>query len=242
MKYRGWMVGAASVLMVAGLAVAQPEQPKGPKPGNIKSVDGKARPAGNAQPGKDTPGNAMDPMAEMMKMGEPGEHHQQIAALAGDWDAVTKFRMMPDQPWEESKGTMKSRVEWGGRFLVSEFQGDMGGQTFTGESVWGYDNLSKKYQSTWRDSMMTGLMYMEGTGDGKKFELAGQCIDPMDGKTKTSRNVITITSANSYKMEMYSPGPDGKDFMCMEITYTRTGATGMAPSRSTGEAQPKNTR
>lgn len=241
MKHRGWMVGAVSMVAAAGLAFAQPENTKpGPKPAPVKPIDGNAKPTQPAKDGKNT--GAADPAMEMMmQMGAPGEHHKHLAALVGDWSAVTKFRMAPDQPWNESKGTMKSRLEWGGRFLVSDFQGDMGGQSFTGQSTWGYDNMSKKYQTTWRDSMMTTLTFMEGAGDGKKYELSGQCVDPMDGKTKTSRNVITITSPTSYKMEMYSPGPDGKDFMGMEITYTRSGLGGITP-KGAGEAQPKGNK
>jgi len=43
----------------------------------------------------------------------------------------------------------------------------------------------------------------------------------MTGKKATLRSVITWTDANTFKMEMYGPAPDGKEAKMMEIVAKR---------------------
>ena len=96
------------------------------------------------------------------------------------------------------------------------------GGAFTGIGVTGYDNYTKKYVSTWMDSMGTGIFRMEGTGsaDGRTITQKGSHEDPMQGRMN-HRAVTKIVDDNTEVFEMYNTGKDGKETKMMEITYTR---------------------
>jgi hypothetical protein len=81
----------------------------------------------------------------------------------GRWNTKTKEWMDPGQPPMESAGTCEQTMLCGARFLRQECAGTMMGTMVTGIVVIGYDNHSKKYISTWMDSMGTGIFFMEGT-------------------------------------------------------------------------------
>jgi hypothetical protein len=156
------------------------------------------------------------------KLATPGEPHKQLASLAGSWTTKTKSWMEPDKPPMESTGTCEDKALLDGRFLQQECTGEMMGQPYTGIGVHGYDNLTKKYVTTWMDSMGTGIFVMDGTAsaDGKTITLHGSHPDPMGGVMK-HRAVWKIVDANTQTFEMYHKGKDGKEMKMMEITYTR---------------------
>ena len=161
-------------------------------------------------------------METYKKLATPGEPHQQLASLAGSWTTKTKSWMEPDKPPMESTGSCDEKVLLDGRFLQEECTGEMMGQPFTGIGVHGYDNLAKKYVTTWMDSMGTGIFFMDGTAsaDGKTITLHGSHKDPMGGTMK-HRAVWKFVDANTQTFEMYGMGQHGKDMKMMEITYTR---------------------
>ena len=174
---------------------------------------------------KEQPPAEMDMQAMMdtyKKLATPGEPHKQLASLAGSWTTKTKSWMEPDKPPMESTGTCEDKTLLDGRFLRQECIGEMMGQPYTGIGVHGYDNLTKKYVTTWMDSMGTGIFVMDGTAsaDGKTITLHGSHPDPMGGVMK-HRAVWKFVDANTQTFEMYHAGKDGKDMKMMEITYTR---------------------
>jgi len=167
----------------------------------------------------------MDPQETMemyKKFATPGEPHKQLASLAGSWTTKTKMWMEPNKPPTETTGFCEQKVILEGRFLQQECTGEMMGGSFTGIGVTGYDNQTKKYVSTWMDSMGTGIFVMEGTGsaDGKTFTQKGSHADPVQGQMK-HRAVTRIVNDNTEVFEMYGAGKDGKEMKMMEIIYTR---------------------
>lgn len=168
---------------------------------------------------------SMDPQAMMevyQKLATPGEPHKQFASLAGSWTTKTKSWMEPDKPPMESTGACEDKVLLDGRYLQQECTGEMMGQPFTGIGVHGYDNFTKKYVTTWIDSMGTGIFSMDGTAsaDGKTITLEGSHPDPFEVVMK-HRAVWTFVDANTQTFEMYEIGKHGKDMKMMEITYMR---------------------
>ena len=171
------------------------------------------------------PEKQMDPQAMMetyQKLATPGEPHKQLASLAGSWTTKTKSWMEPNKPPTESDGSCEQKMLLDGRFLHQECTGDMMGQPFTGIGVIGYDNHTKKYISTWMDSMGTGIYVMEGTAsaDGKTITQKGQYDDPIEGHMKL-RGVTKMMDDNTEIFEMYGTGKKGKEAKMMEITYRR---------------------
>lgn len=171
------------------------------------------------------PEKQMDPQAMMeiyAKLATPGEPHKQFVSLAGSWTTQTKEWMEPGKPPMESAGTCDFKMLLGGRFLQQEFTSEMMGQPYSGIGTTAYDNLRKRYVSTWIDTMGTGIFVMEGTAsaDGKTITLKGQHDEPGGGHM-THRAVWKIADSNAQTFEMYGTHKHGKEMKMMEITYTR---------------------
>ena len=161
-------------------------------------------------------------MEAYAKLATPGEPHKQLASLAGSWTTKTKEWMEPGKPPTESAGSAEMKTLLDGRFLQQEFTGDMMGHPYSGIGTTGYDNLRKRYVSTWIDSMGTGVFVMEGTAspDGKTITLKGQHAE-LGGGQMSHRAVWKIVDANSQTFDMYGTHKGGKEMKMMEITYTR---------------------
>jgi len=171
------------------------------------------------------PEKQMDPQAMMemyQKLATPGEPHKLFASLAGSWTTKTKEWMEPGKPPTESTGTAEMKMLLDGRFLQQEFTSQMMGQPFSGIGIDGYDNLRKRYVTTWIDTMGTGIFQMEGTAsaDGKTITLKGRHDEPGGGQM-THRAVWKIVDSNTQSFDMYGTHKQGKELKMLEIAYTR---------------------
>lgn len=166
-----------------------------------------------------------DPKMEAwQKFMTPGEDHKILKDLSGKWKYTSKMWQAPGTEAMESKGTANAKLIMGGRFVETEFKGKAMGQPFTGRGTLGFNNAKKVYESTWIDTMSTGIMMASGgTYDAatKTLTEKGMMMDPMDNKEKPYRAETKFVSKNSYTFTMYDTGPDGKEFKSMEIVYTR---------------------
>jgi len=168
---------------------------------------------------------SMDPQAMMevyTKLAAPGEQHKQLASLAGSWTTKTKEWMEPNKPPTESTGSAEMKILLDGRFLQQELTGQMMGQPFSGIEITAYDNLLKRYVTSWMSTMGTGIFTMEGTAstDGKTITLKGQHAEPGGGYMK-HRAIWKIVDSNTQTFDMYGTYPGGKEWKMMEMTYTR---------------------
>ena len=144
-----------------------------------------------------------------------------LTKLAGTWDA-TATMMMPGMPTSTSKATMVYKPI-GQTWVSCDYRGDLMGQEFNGHGVDGYDPKTKKFVSTWVDSMTTQIMMMEGTYDAasKTLTMTGECEDHMTGKMVTKRMTTEFKDADTMVMRMFGPGQDGKEFEGMKIEFKR---------------------
>lgn len=167
----------------------------------------------------------MDEQAMMevyQKLATPGEPHKLFASLAGSWTTTTKEWMEPGKPPTESTGSAEMKMLLNGRFLYQEYNSQMMGQPFSGIGIDGYDNLRKRYVTTWIDTWGTGIFQMEGTAsaDGKTITLKGQHDEPGGGKM-THRAIWKIVDSNTQTFDMYGTHHGGKEMKVLEIAYTR---------------------
>ena len=207
------MIRTGLILVLAMSSVAMAEDAK----------KGKAAPAA-----KPAAAPKMDPqMAAMMaayeKAAAVGPEHKKLAELlGGDWTVEVKSFMGPGEP-QKSTGTAKGTAILDGRFVMQEDHSTMMGKPFEGHMLIGYDNVSKKYQTTWVDNMGTGISTGEGTFDasGKVLTITSSHNDAMTGKVKTERQVNTFESDKKHTVEIFMTGPDGKEVKGVEISFTR---------------------
>ena len=171
-----------------------------------------------------------DMMAMMMELSKPGENHKLLQGAVGDWTYSVKWWMSPDAPPSESTGTSTARAVMGGRYFITDHTGKMQmpgpdgkmmEMEFKGMAVEGYDNVKKKFVSSWIDNMGTGIMNSEGTYDAasKTLTYNGE-YEPMPGMKTKMRQLVKISDKDHRTFEFFEDR-GGKEVKTMEINYTR---------------------
>jgi hypothetical protein len=163
-------------------------------------------------------------MKAYMESAAPGPHHKALAAMAGNFKYVNKFKMDPSQDWTTSEGEYDGTMAMDGRYLLTNVKGPMMGSSFVGMGCLGYDNTLQKHVAAWIDNMGTGIMRSEGTCDGtcKTVTYEGEMVDPMTKKSMKYKYVYETKSPDEFVMRWWSPSPtDGKMFESMIIEYKR---------------------
>lgn len=176
-----------------------------------------------------TPAAAQEGDAEMAAMmeayeeaGTPGEVHDALARMTGEWETTVKFWMDPSAEPDVSRGTMTSRMVMGGRFLEEEMDSEFMGQQFRGRALTGYDNVEGECNAVWIDNMSTAIYHYTGSvnGAGDRIELKGEYTDAATGEHVKTRSVREVVSKDRMVETIYEIR-DGVESRTMEITYTR---------------------
>ncbi|MGO8928920.1 MAG: DUF1579 domain-containing protein [Limisphaerales bacterium] len=171
-------------------------------------------------------------MATMMELAKPGENHKLLEGLVGTWTYMSKFWMNPDPsaPPMEYPGKTVRKPIMGGRYVQAEHSGKMQmpgadgrmmDTEFKGMEITGYDNVKKKFASSWVDNMGTGIMQSEGTYDPATKTLTYTAeYEMMPGMKTKMRELLKIIDSDHHTMEYYEDR-GGKEVKVMEIAYTR---------------------
>jgi hypothetical protein len=156
-------------------------------------------------------------------MEKPGPEHKRLAAFAGTWDQVSKWRMDPAAEFEESKGVETIKVVCGGFWILTESVGTMMGMPMEGRMQLGYDFHKKKYVGSWIDNFGSYLTTMEGSYDAKTktLTMTSDMFDPSTGSTMKVKLTTEDISADETLFKMHFPTPDGKEFVAFEIRSKR---------------------
>jgi hypothetical protein len=153
------------------------------------------------------------PVAGGQEFPKAGPEHELLKKMEGTWDTTMKIMGL------ESKGTATYKMELGGLWLVSSFEGNLGGAKFSGRQLETYDAKKKKYVGVWFDSMSTSPMLMEGTYDKEKktLTLTGESPGP-DGKPEKFKAVSEWKDEDTVHFAMYVREEKAPAFT---ITYKR---------------------
>ena len=175
---------------------------------------------------QETPPPKMDSatmMKAMMDYGTPGAMHKMLAKSDGNWTEEITFWMDPSAPPQQMTASCTNKMVLNGLYQQSVHKGSYNKMPFEGWSTVGYDNAKKVFFSSWIDNMGSGIQNMEGTWDDatKTLTMKGKETDPMTGKDFDVRETMTLSDDNNQKMEMFRPGPDGKEYKNMEIILKR---------------------
>ena len=171
-------------------------------------------------------------MKQMMEMSKLNENHKLLADMNGNWNFKMWMNPDPNAKPQESKGTATRKSVMGGRYFVMDVSGKMQmpgedgkmqDMQFKGMAVEGYDNVKKKFVSSWIDSMGTGIQFSEGTYDpATKTFTYNMEMEMMPGMKTPVREVIKVTDKDHMLLEWYE-NRGGKEVKTMEIAYTRAG-------------------
>ena len=163
-------------------------------------------------------------MAAMEAAMKPGEHHEFLARMAGEWTFTNTMWMDPSQPPVTSDGTSTKTMILGGRYLEDETHGEAMGKPFDGYGVTGYDNTGGEFVGTWIDSMTTSIAVAKGERDGDTLTMHGEYVDPMSKQTMKVRAVTRVVNKNYHVFEYFMTMPGAPEFKSMVIEYRRKGA------------------
>ncbi len=144
---------------------------------------------------------------------KPGPEHEILKKHVGTWDVTMKMG------GADSKGSSTYKMELGGLWLTSTFEGEVFGTKFQGRGMDTYDAAKKKYIGFWCDSMSTSPLLLEGTYDAatKTLTMTGDGPGP-DGKPQKHKSVTKMVDDDNIHFDMYMG--DGKDPM-FTILYKR---------------------
>ena len=221
-------VAVGFAIVVGSIAIAQPAKEA------QTAKDAKPAGGGAGQPEmKLPPGWTQADMEACMLAGTPGKMHERLAKEAGVWHGKTSMWMGPAAT-EPMKSECTSTVTpiMDGRFTKCELAGEMPGMgPYSGFGIYGFDNVSGKFVSTWIDNHGTGIMY--GTGelsrDGKTLTWKYNHTCPITRKPVVMREVETTTGPGTKTLEMFGPDPkSGKEFKMMSIELTKKSAEARA--------------
>ena len=181
------------------------------------------QPAVAQQPTKEDQAAMQAMMEAFAKYGALGAPHHGFARRVGSWKVQARFWMAPGASPELSEGTSEVTLIMGGRYVMEKFEMSTPDGPFNGLGIVGYDNIKGRYQSIWIDSMSTGVMTAEGTGDkdARAIEYTGEEPDPISNAYKPYRSVDRQLDDTTRRLETFESGPDGKEFKAMELFYKR---------------------
>ena len=216
------IVGLAAVTTSLAFMQAPQDQKPAAKP-----------PAAAQQPKKDAPPAGEMPQlppgwteADMQACAEaatPGAMHAYLQESVGVWQGKSKMWMAPGMEPQESECTSTITSMMDGRYTRCEISGDMAGMPFNGFGIYGFDNVSQKFQSSWIDNCGTGMMHGTGelSSDASTLTWTMNYHCPIAKKQVTMREVERRTGKDTMTLEMYGPDKSGKEFKMMEIAFTR---------------------
>jgi hypothetical protein len=148
---------------------------------------------------------------------KPGPEHQKLKEHEGTWDVVMKIGD------SETKGKVVYKMDLGGLWLVSEFEGEFApGAKFFGRGLDSYDRHKKKYVSVWVDSMAASPTVTEGNYDkeGKVLTMTGEGPGE-EGKPTKYKMTTEHKDKDNMLFSMFAVGADGKEKPLFTIAYKR---------------------
>jgi hypothetical protein len=161
----------------------------------------------------------------MMLAGTPGKEHEFLAKGVGEWQGKVTMWMYPDAEAMQSECTYTVEPMMDGRYFKCEITGDMAGMgPYHGFGIYGFDNVSRQFVTTWLDNHSTGIM--NGTGkqsdNGKTITWTFSHNCPITKKPVVMREIETITGPDTKTLEMFGPEPkSGKEFQMMRIEFAK---------------------
>jgi hypothetical protein len=148
----------------------------------------------------------------------PGPEHDVLKRDVGVWDSVMEMSF-PGIPPMTMTGVETSTL-LAGRWLVTEYRGEVAGMVFEGRGLTGWDPAKKAYVAVWVDSMNTSINQSESTFDAAANTLKGwmEMADPSGTKSR-AKTEETWPTPDTRLVKVF--GPDGGTEPMMKITYTK---------------------
>lgn len=176
---------------------------------------------------------------EILKMlealGKPGPMHDHILATEGSWSVQARVWEGGAEP-TVSTARSTAQAIMGGRFVRSEYEGQMFGRPYKTIGLMGYNNAKKQYEAVWVDDFNSNISFTIGQAspDGKTITFEGVWEGPND--MKSPYRMVYAFSRDGYTVTSFARH-GGAEVKEMELVYKRTGAAPTAMPIAARRAQ-----
>lgn len=151
------------------------------------------------------------------------QSHPQLAALAGEWQGMTKTWFEPEKLTDESLWQAKFQLVLGGRFLFYTYQGSLQSELLEGMALLGYSPQRKRYEMAWVDSFHNGsaIMFSHGGEQDGPFSVLGSFPTGPDSPDWGWRTEINPGENGELIITHYGITPEGLEWKGVETIYHR---------------------
>ena len=165
--------------------------------------------------------SAQDFDPEVMAKMAPGEMHELLAKMEGEWDVAVQFRF-GDGPMQENTAECSAEMRLAGTFLFKEYKSELMGAPFLVHQHLGYDGLREHFWEFTLDTMSTSYQMSTGkiSEDKKTITLANEGPDPFSDGTLKTRIVYRLVSDDEYVVEWWEDRGEGEQ-MSVRLAHTR---------------------
>lgn len=155
-------------------------------------------------------------------MSKPTAEHAWLAQLVGTWD-VTTTCTGPDGVSFTGTAVERNRM-LGDLWLVSEWEGDMGGTQVRSAVTLGFDARKSRFVGAWAGSPMDMLWVYDGWLDEARKVLTLESTGPnfaAPGKDTTYQDVIELVEPGEKRFRSRALGENGKWVEFQTATHRR---------------------
>jgi hypothetical protein len=179
------------LLLIPPMAVAAQEEPAEPEAASEAADE-------ECEEGEECPEEEeveLTPMEKIRLAASPGDYHELLEPLVGEWDLIYRVWTTADGAPLETRGS--AVISWilDKRFIRMIYRGELLGRDFEGERVVGYDNQAAEFVSTWRDNLGTYTLVFEGKCDDvlcRKRTMTADITDPVSGQQLKNKGVFNM--------------------------------------------------
>jgi len=152
----------------------------------------------------------------------PGEGQRRLEVMVGTFDAKILTWVDPSQPPYETTGTSVNSWVLGNRFVHMTLDWSIMGEPYSGIGYFGFNNVSKMYESTWMDNGYTGIVSFQGTFDASTGgTMKATAPHPLTGKPSPLELRVATDSQGNHVTELWGSGFGETMYKMMELRYTR---------------------
>jgi hypothetical protein len=146
---------------------------------------------------------------------KPSAEQAKLESFAGVWDAEVEVA------GQTSKGVETCKLQPGGFWLITDFEGSLMGAPFFGHGLTGFDSAKRKIVHVWAGSMGSPWMLCEGnfSADGNELVTESSGLD-RQGKPARFRQVTTLEGRDHRTFEIFQLNGD-QAASTMRIRYRR---------------------
>ena len=149
--------------------------------------------------------------------------HARLASLVGDWAGSTTVWFEPGTIGDQSPAAGSIRSVLGGRFIVWEYAGSLGGKPLSGMLTLGWHIDRRRFEASWIDSFHNGsaVMACVGGADDPAISVLGH-YGPEGGEWGWRTALEFDDGGSELLIRAWNIGPGEPEALALETRLRRS--------------------